>query len=115
MENNPWRADELKSQVVRGEWIFYWLPVIEQMKREGRLNEALELALECSDCAARTLGYGPMWGWVQKVAVIARKMRRYDFEVEVLETFLATAWHPHAEDSARRRLAKARALRDASR
>jgi hypothetical protein len=115
MENSPWRSDELKGQVVRGEWIFYWPPVIEQMKREGRLSEALELALECSDCAARTLGHGPMWGWTEKVAIIARKMRRYDFEVEVIEGFLATAWHPDAEDGARRRLAKARALRDAGR
>jgi hypothetical protein len=103
-------AARARNQVVRGEWLFYWSPVIDQMKRQGRLTEALELAIECADCAERTLDSGPVWGWVRKVAIIARKMRRYDFEVDVLQDFLARAWHPERQDDARHRLAKACAL-----
>lgn len=102
--------EDALAAMMRGEPLFYWSPVIEQLKRAGRLNEALELAIECADCAERTLGYGPMWGWVKRVAIIARKMRRHDFEVEILERFLATVWDPERQDEARTRLGKARAL-----
>lgn len=107
-------AEEAEASLLRGQPVFYWSPVIDQFKREGRLNEALELAIECADHAGRALGYGPVWGWVKKVAIIARKMRRYDFEVEVLERFLATTWHPEYQDEARARVAKAQDLLDRS-
>ncbi|QDZ15762.1 hypothetical protein [Humibacter ginsenosidimutans] len=113
-QNSPWRAEELEQQLVRGEWIFYWSPVIDQMKREGRLVEALELALECVDCAERSLRIGPNGdpprGWTEKAAVIARKLKRYDFEVEIIERYFAIVADPSAYEGLTHRLGVARRL-----
>jgi hypothetical protein len=85
-------AAEEVARTVRGESVFHWIPVIEQLKRQGRLGEALELAWECMEVAETALLFGgavPPPGWVTKVAVIARKLDRADLEVEVLERWFA--------------------------
>lgn len=95
---------------VRGELIFWWGPEIDGLKRQGQLGEALELAWECMEAveAQRPLPYG--WAW--HVAVIARKMKRFDLEVEVIERTMALDAFPTelARDEWQRRLRKARAL-----
>jgi len=74
---------------VRGHLVYWWRPEIDRLKRESRLGEALELAWECMEAVEHQRPLPPAWAW--DVAVIARKMRRYNLEVEVLERVLALA------------------------
>ncbi len=86
------RRRMVERTMVRGEWIFYWRPDIDQLKREGRLGEALDLAWECMEAAERLDpdDYPPP-GWYQIVAIICRKMGLYEREVVVLERALTKA------------------------
>ena len=72
---------------VRGHLVYWWKPEIEALKRAGRLGEALELAWECMEAVEheRPTPYG--WAW--EVAVIARKLRRFDLEVEVIDRYMS--------------------------
>ena len=74
---------------VRDQLAFWWSPEIQRLRREGRPAEALELAwarMEAVD-DERPLPYGWAWG----VATIARQLRRYDLELEVIEHVLDIA------------------------
>ena len=68
---------------------FWWDPEIEGLQHAGRLAEALELARVRMEAVEdqRPLPYGWAWG----VAVLARRMGRYDLEIEVIERVLAIA------------------------
>jgi len=68
---------------------FWWDPEIEGLQRDGRLEEALELAWVRMEAVEdeRPLPYGWAWG----VAVLARRMGRYDLEIEVIERVLTIA------------------------
>lgn len=81
------QRDEVLSALVRGKPFTYWSPDIDQLKREGRLLEALELAWECMEAAERwTLNSPfPPPGWYPRVAVICRKLRFYEREAAVLQ------------------------------
>ncbi len=73
----------------RDDLVFWWSPEIEHLRVEGRLTEALLLAWAAMEAVkdVRPLPYGWAWG----VALIARQMRWYDLEVEVIERVLAVA------------------------
>lgn len=103
-----------RAAVVRGEPISYWSPVIDRLKRDNRLGEALELAWECMEVAEVTLYFphGVAWGWARNVAVIARKMHRYDLEIEVIERFMALVAPDTNYPQLRDRLPAARKLLD---
>lgn len=85
---------------VRGESYHYWGPTIADLKREGRLDEALTLALECAAAAERD----PLWqqdpiewqapapAWTDDCCIIARKMGNYELEIKLLER-----WASHIE------------------
>jgi hypothetical protein len=82
-----------------------------QLQSEGRLADALQLAFECTE-AARLVGWrriSPSWAW--DTAVLARKLRRFDLEVQTLEGYLAV--HPPESKVAQKfpeRLSRAREL-----
>src|SRR4051812_48355164 len=69
--------------------VFWWSPQIEDLRREGRLAEALLLCWAAMEAVQemRPLPYGWAWG----VAEIARQMRWYDLEVDVIERVLTVA------------------------
>lgn len=99
---------------VRGHLVHRWRPEIDQLNREGRLGGALELACECMEAVEHER---PLpWGWAWEVAVIARKMRRYDLEVAVIERVLAlTGVGAHPAEQWDARLTEAKALDTGSR
>lgn len=109
------RARDAQAQVLRGEWIFYWSPVIDQLKREGRLQEAYDLALECVELAETALAHDgvPPHGWTEKLAIVARKMGRVDLEVQALERWVSVCDANRSQSVStplHARLEKARAL-----
>jgi hypothetical protein len=101
---------------VRGEMIFYWSPTIDELKRNGDLYEALNLARECMVAIEndRTWDSLPL-GWALKVAIIERKLGNYQAEVDVLERVLAANQSfpkPTLAIDVKTRLVKARLLLD---
>lgn len=97
--------DEVSAAVVRGRWIFYWPPVLRQLARAGRVQEAYELAMECVIVAERTLRWGgnpPPPGWTRFAAVYARKLGRLDLEINVLERYIEIAGDEYDPDIVRR-------------
>jgi hypothetical protein len=104
-------AGRARAQVVgrvRGRSYLDWSSTIDQLKRDGKLEDAVELAYECMDAAERAnaaQGYEfGAAGWYKIVAVILRKMKDYETEVRVLER--GTPFWPSLEP----RLKKAREL-----
>ena len=92
------------ATTVRGESIFHWMPVIDDLKREGDYFEALDLAWECMEVAetALTYDYGiPARGWTERVALICRKLGMYDLEIEVVERWLSFLQGEDATDPER--------------
>lgn len=83
--------DEERSFTLHGQRVFYWIFVINTLKREGRYQEALDLALECVEVADRTLHTAdgrPLLWWHIQVVKIAMKMTQYDIAIEALESWL---------------------------
>lgn len=78
---------------VRGESYHYWGPTVAELKRENRLPEALELAIECAAAAERD----PVWqqeptqwrtpapAWTDDCCIIARKLGNLELEIKLLE------------------------------
>lgn len=65
---------------------------IKQLKREGKHKEAIDLLLQSinlTESESKTLGEG--WGvapwYYEQLAIIYRKEKRYDKEVEILELY----------------------------
>lgn len=93
---------------VRGRMLFWWTPEIEQLVRDHRLGEALELAWECMEAAERMTP--PPYGWANRAAIIARKAGRNDLEVEILRRFLSVSGDVSETHPIAVRLPKAEAL-----
>lgn len=78
---------------VRGRSLWAWMPVIEQFKREGRLDDARDLVMECIDAMeqwAAILGHASgAAGWYRRAAIIFRKLGDYDGEVAVIDRGLS--------------------------
>jgi hypothetical protein len=100
---------EALSGIVRGKPFTYWIPDIDQLKREGRYLESLDLAWECMEAAERHLLFQdfPPPGWYPKIAIICRKLGFYEREVEVLERAIAKAGPQWDLTGLRKRLARA--------
>lgn len=115
---------EESAALVRGRHYTTWVETIRQLKRDGRVEDALTLALECVDATereARVSGMSPAPAYTEMAAVIYRQRRDYAAEVAIIERFVA------ARDGAKsknpgvgpgrlaERLVKARALLERSR
>lgn len=100
----------------RGVKICDWLEDIAQLKREGKLPEALELARGCMDAMVAAAEQNPanvMDHYVQEVAIILRKMQAYPQEAQMLRSWLDRGLPPTRADlriDLQKRLARANAL-----
>ena len=106
VDENPRIED---AERLSDELVFWWSSRIEDLRREGRMAEALLLAWAAMEAVQemRPLPYGWAWG----VAVIARQMRWYDLEMHVIERVLTVAAQGGtAADRWESRLSTARAL-----
>lgn len=98
--------------LVRGMHYTEWVEPFRQLKRDGKVDEALELALECIAAAERD---APQWdgvpapAYTEWAAIIYRQRKDYASEVGVLERYRATC-PPKTTDAFSARLAKACAL-----
>ncbi|WP_158506307.1 exonuclease domain-containing protein [Tomitella biformata] len=103
-------------QQVRGKHFLAWMPVVKQLKRDNRLDEALTLLLECIEAVEAE--YRPLeWpapGWTREAAIVYRKQKDIAGEVGILQRWVdaaqATGKPPSPTHSIIQRLAKARAL-----
>lgn len=93
-----------------------WSDVIAQLKREGRLEEALSLATGCLDAMVETARRNPanaMEHYVLQVAVLQRKLKRHQDEITTISGWLDLGIAAPREDhrlELRKRLAKANEL-----
>ncbi len=109
-------ADEHDSEYVRGRHFLEWGDELKQLKREGRLGEALALALEIIDATERGQAtearnapkraayfgskpedYQPREtppGWTEHAAIVLRKLGRFDEEVTVIDRWITHAGPP---------------------
>lgn len=105
--------DVLAAGDVRGLFYLEWAMHIDQMKREARLQAALDLAMQTVAAAdAVTALRGGNWGasgWYLKAALVLRKMGDHETELDLLRTGLQK--HPddvRLQDQLRRSLARRR-------
>ncbi|WP_460464065.1 hypothetical protein [Arthrobacter pigmenti] len=87
-EGGP-RAREIETGMVKG---FHYLELVEpikQLKREGRLQEALELCYQAIAGAEKdTEGQMPAPWYTKQAAIVLRKLGERDEEIAVLERWL---------------------------
>lgn len=94
-----------RASKVRGLQLWDWIPTIDQMKRDQEYEEALALTLECINAmerynAAMRLDGGAA-GWYERAAIIYRKLKDYDGEIELIDRGLS--YMPEHEGLAYRR------------
>lgn len=81
-------------QQVRGRHFGAWSEPIKQLKRDNRLDEALELLLEVIDVVERPENCSrgcPAPGWTEQAAIVYRKQKDHASEVAILQRWLDTA------------------------
>lgn len=81
-------------QQVRGRHFSAWSEPIKQLKRDNRLDEALELLLEVVDVVERPENCSrgcPAPGWTEQAAIVYRKQKDHASEVAILQRWLDTA------------------------
>ena len=101
----------LEAGLVRGAYYLEWADHIEQMKRDGHLEEALALVYEVIDAAERVdriekRGIGAA-GWYKRACIILRKLKDPESEIRLIERVLKE--YPKMDDL-RKRLPAARKL-----
>lgn len=82
--NELWKS----MRFVRGMSFEEASKAVDQLKREGRLEEALDLAYACSDAMERAnavIGITGAGSWYERQAIILRKMGDYEAEVRLIE------------------------------
>ena len=130
-------ADEHDAEFVRGRHFLEWGDELRELKREGRLEDALALVLEIIEATergqeaearnaqvrARYFNRSPEEfrpretppGWTEHAAIILRKMGRLEDETAVIDRWIAHAgpqerWVGQAQPKLLERRAKAVAL-----
>ncbi|WP_404285446.1 hypothetical protein [Glutamicibacter arilaitensis] len=79
-----------KAATVRGKSYIFWVPKIEELKRNGDLEEALDLTLECCKAAERAReGREPAPAYTNHAAIICRKLGYLVDEKRALERWLS--------------------------
>ena len=102
----------IKAQraTVRGKHYIWWVKTIEQLKRDGELQEALDLLMECIQAAERDRGNRAPAPWYStQGAIVARKLGYISDEVAIIRRYLGFR-NPHKREAFEQRLAKAEAL-----
>lgn len=98
------------SGMIEGVHYLQMAEPIRELKREGRLEEALALAykaIEAAENEARFTKRTPAPAYTNEAAIILRKLGRTDEEIAVLERYIAMLPSEYQEGSAaRERLTK---------
>lgn len=101
------RAEAFKAGQVNGIHYLQTVEPIKQLKREGRLAEALQLCYIAIEGAERAReGREPAPWYTEQAAIILRKLGRRDEEIAVLERWLGATPAAHREGGIQQRLAK---------
>lgn len=82
-----------EAATVRGRGLFEWIEFIDHLKRTGHLTEALMLTDECMTAAFRYVELGGMVSaasWVERTAIILRKLGQYAAEIALVESVIDT-------------------------
>ncbi len=88
-------AESERRGLVRGRHYTEWPDVVRELKQDGRLDEALDLLMECVGAAERDAGSREPAPWyTEQAAIVLRKLGRRDDEVAVLERWVAAAGDP---------------------
>ncbi len=95
-----------------------WVETVKHLKREGKLDEVVQLLRQCADATedeAAASGHGVAPWYFEQLAICFRKQKDFEAEVAILERFSAL---PHAPGAAPPklldRLGKARELQQRS-
>ena len=104
----------LRDGKVKGRHYTKWVERIRQLKREGRLDEAIALLRQCADATedqnySQSCGVAP-W-YFEHLAICFRKQKEFPAEVAVLERYARLHPSHMEEDWLEHRLEKARLLR----
>lgn len=87
------RADEVAAGTVEGIYFLEAVEPIKELKRQGKLEEALRLcyiAIEGAEGATRRDGYGAPAPWyTEQAAIVHRKLKQRDEEIAVLQRYVA--------------------------
>jgi putative intracellular protease/amidase len=97
--------------LVRGRHFTQWPEVYKQLKREGRVDEALALILECRDATEREAaltGQEPAPAYTEAAAIIYRQRGALDDEVRVIERYFNACPPGRGRARLEERLLKAR-------
>lgn len=107
LSDDPRVAGEQQSRLVRGKDYTEWPATIEQLKREGKLSQALDLLYECIEATERADPASlPPW-FTTHAAIVHRKLGQLDEEIAVLQRYDARTNSAMFAD----RIAKTTALR----
>lgn len=109
-----WATGAMPDGVVHDRHFTEWVETVKQLKREDRLDEAIQLLRQCADATedeAEVTGLAPAPWYFEQLAICFRKQRDFDAEVAILERFvMAPLAQPNIPDKLIDRLAKAREL-----
>lgn len=101
------RAEQFRRGAVEGIHYLQTVEPIKQLKREGRLEEALELCYLAIEGAERDRqGREPAPWYTEQAAIIHRKLGQRDQEIAVLKRWLAHAPQDRQEGAIYERLRK---------
>ncbi len=105
-----------KPSTVRGRHYSRWVEPIRTLKRQGKVDKALVLLMECIEATERESGPFPAPWYAWEAAVIFRQRDDYAAEIEVLERWVrATNGDPSQWGaSARRMFSRLERARDLS-
>lgn len=96
---------------VRGEWWGTYRSAIAELKRQGHLEEALELIGHCAEAAARVgtaLNEAPDPWPVEQQSIVLRKLKDPARELAAIERYVAACGEHRVPEKVQERLARAR-------
>jgi len=108
LSEDPREVADQRKRLVRGKDYLEWVTPVEQLKREGKLTEALGILYECIEAAERADPTSPPPWYTAQAAIVHRKLGQFDAEIDVLQRYNAAT----KSDAFAERIAKAAALRD---
>jgi hypothetical protein len=83
-------AQSERNGTIQGHHYTFWPDTVRALKRDGRVDEALALVLECVEAAERD---APSWGggippWYTEAAgIIYRKRKEFAAEIAILQRY----------------------------
>lgn len=88
MNEDRGRSANPKPSVVGGRHYSHWVEPIRTLKRQGKVDKALVLLMECIEATERESGPFPAPWYTWEAGVIFRQRYDYAAEIEVLERWV---------------------------